>query len=138
MISITRVVKRMLLPFAAIPVAANSGPPFMPRMIARFAVLIILLWVGLTAVVNLAIPQLEVVGKAHSVSLSPKDATAVQAIKHVGQVFHEFESNSSVTIVLEGDKPLGSDAHRFYDELMRKLSAAPSTSRTSRTSGVTR
>ncbi|MEM6108888.1 MMPL family transporter [Mycobacterium sp. 050272] len=95
----------------------------LPRTIARFAVLIVLLWVALTAVVNLAIPQLEVVGKAHSVSLSPKDAAAVQAIKHVGQVFHEFESNSSVTIVLESDKPLDNGAHSFYAEMMHKLSA---------------
>ncbi len=92
-------------------------------MITRFAVLIVLLWVGLTAVANLAIPQLEVVGKAHSVSLSPKDAAAVQAIKRVGQVFHEFASNTSVAIVLEADKPLDNDAHLFYNELMRKLSA---------------
>ncbi|MGD1254745.1 RND family transporter [Mycobacterium seoulense] len=92
-------------------------------MITRFAVPIVLLWLGLTAVLNLAVPQLEVVGKAHSVSLSPKDAAAVQAIKHIGQVFGEFDSNTAVTIVLEADKPLGTDAHRFYTELMRKLSA---------------
>lgn len=103
--------------------APNSGTPVLPRMITRFAVPIVLLWVGLTAVVNLAIPQLEVVGKAHSVSLSPKDAAAVRASKHMGQVFHEFTSNSSVTIVLEADKPLDTEAHRFYSELMRRLSA---------------
>ncbi|MBI2695088.1 RND family transporter, partial [Mycobacterium nebraskense] len=105
----------------------EAGPacdaPFLPRMITRFAVPIVLLWLGLTAILNIAIPQLEVVGKAHSVSLSPKDAAAVQAIKHVGQVFHEFDSNARVTILLEADKPLGNDAHRFYNELMRKLSA---------------
>ncbi len=103
--------------------APNFGTPVLPRMIARFAVPIVLLWVGLTAVVNLAIPQLEVVGKAHSVSLSPKDAAVVRAIKHMGQLFHEFTYNSSVTIVLESDKPLGDDAHRFYSELMRRLTA---------------
>ncbi|UXA09248.1 MMPL family transporter [Mycobacterium sp. SMC-2] len=92
-------------------------------MITRFAVPIVLLWLGLTAFLNIAIPQLEVVGKAHSVSLSPKDAAAVQAIMRVGQLFHEFDSNNRVTIVLEGDKPLDNDAHRFYNELMRKLSA---------------
>ena len=105
--------------------AEVSAPstPFLPRIITRFAVPILLLWVGLTAAVNLGIPQLEAVGKAHSVSLSPKDAAAVQAIKHVGQVFHEFDSNSALTIVLEGDKPLDTDAHRFYSELVRMLSA---------------
>ena len=51
-----------------------SGPPFLPQMIRRFAVPIVLLWIGITAVLNVAIPQLEVVGKAHSVSMSPRAA----------------------------------------------------------------
>ncbi|BBX98004.1 MMPL/RND family transporter [Mycobacterium lacus] len=100
-----------------------SGPPLLPRLIRRFAVPIILFWLGLTAVVNIAVPQLEMVGKAHSVSMSPGDAESIQAIKRVGQVFHEFDSDTAVTIVLEGDKPLGDEAHRFYGELMKKLSA---------------
>ncbi|WP_055405803.1 RND family transporter [Mycobacterium sp. UM_11] len=106
------------------PGARPAGKaPLLPRTIARLAVPIVLLWLGLTAILNIAVPQLEAVGKTHSVSLSPKDAAAVQAIKHIGQVFGEFDSNTAVTIVLEGDKPLGSDAHRFYGELIRKLSA---------------
>ncbi|OBF12434.1 hypothetical protein A5730_04090 [Mycobacterium sp. ACS4054] len=106
------------------PGARPAGKaPLLPRTIARLAVPIVLLWLGLTAILNIAVPQLEAVGKTHSVSLSPKDAAAVQAIKHIGQVFGEFDSNTAVTIVLEGEKPLGSDAHRFYGELIRKLSA---------------
>ena len=41
--------------------------------------------------------------------------------KHIGKVFHEFDSDSAAMIVLEGDKPLGDDAHRFYDALVHKL-----------------
>lgn len=103
--------------------ALTSLPPILPRLIRRFAVVIVLLWLGFTAFVNLAVPQLEVVGKAHSVSMSPSDAASIQAIKRVGQVFGEFDSDNAVTIVLEGDQPLGGDAHRFYSDLMRKLSA---------------
>ena len=36
-------------------------------------------------------------------------------------MFHEFDTDSSAMIVLEGDKPLGADAHKFYDEMIRKL-----------------
>ena len=43
------------------------------------------------------------------------------AMKHVGKVFEEFDSNSSVMIVLEGQQPLGDDAHKYYDELIDKL-----------------
>lgn len=86
--------------------ALTSLPPILPRLIRRFAVVIVLLWLGFTAFVNLAVPQLEVVGKAHSVSMSPSDAASIQAIKRVGQVFGEFDSDNAVTIVLEGDQPL--------------------------------
>ena len=56
-------------------------------------------------------------------------------MKHIGKVFHEFDSDSAAMIVLEGDKPLGDDAHRFYDALVRKLEQTPSMSSTSRISG---
>ncbi|OSC41892.1 RND family transporter [Mycobacterium decipiens] len=98
-------------------------PPSLPRIVRNLAVPIVLFWLGLTAVVNIAVPQLEVVGKSHSVSMSPSDAPSIQAIKRVGQVFHEFDSDSTLTIVLEGDNPLGDEAHRFYSELLRNLSA---------------
>jgi RND superfamily putative drug exporter len=61
------------------------------------------------------------VAKAHNVSLNSPDAPSFQAIKHMGKVFHEFDSDSAAMVVLEGDKPLGDDAHRFYDALVRKL-----------------
>jgi putative drug exporter of the RND superfamily len=94
-----------------------------PRLIRRFAVPIVLLWLGLTAILNIAIPQLEAVEKAHSVSMSPAGGASIQAIKRVGQVFGEFDSDNVATIVLEDNKPLGEDAHRFYTELLRRLSA---------------
>ncbi|OOK63646.1 putative membrane mmpL2 domain protein [Mycobacterium kansasii] len=40
---------------------------------------------GLTAIVNLAVPQLEAVGKARSVSMSPSDAPSIEAIRHVAR-----------------------------------------------------
>ena len=89
--------------------------------IRRLSVPILLLWVGLAAISNIAVPNLEDVAKAHNVSLNSPDAPSFKAIKHMGKVFHEFDSDSSAMIVLEGDKPLGDDAHRFYDALVRKL-----------------
>ena len=44
-------------------------------------------------------------------------------MKRVGEVFQEFDSDSSAMIVLEGDKPLGDEAHKFYDEMVKKLRA---------------
>ena len=73
--------------------------------------------------VNIAVPQLEVVGQQRSVSMSAHDAPSVIAMKRVGHVFQEFDSDSSVMVVLEGDQPLGDEAHEFYDEIVEKLLA---------------
>ena len=45
------------------------------------------------------------------------------AMMRIGKVFEEFDSDSSAMIVLEGDAPLGEDAHRFYDDMIAKLRA---------------
>ncbi|HEY3995619.1 MAG TPA: MMPL family transporter [Mycobacterium sp.] len=102
---------------------SNQQPsrPFVPRAIRRLALPILLFWVALAAITNIAVPQLEEVGKSHNVALNSPDAPSLKAIKRIGQVFHEFDTDSSAMVVLEGDKPLGDDAHRFYDAMIRKL-----------------
>jgi putative drug exporter of the RND superfamily len=87
------------------------------------AIPIILGWITLIGVLSVTVPQLDVVGRMRSVSMSPKEAPSVMAITRVGQDFKEFDSDSSAMIVLEGDQPLGDDAHRFYDDMVGKLKA---------------
>ncbi|GFG77068.1 MMPL/RND family transporter [Mycobacterium paragordonae] len=96
-------------------------PPFLPRMIHRLALPIVLVWLGIVVVTNTAAPQLEAVAKEHSVSQSPTDAASFQSMMRVGKTFKEFDSDSSAMIVLEGDKPLGAEAHRYYDEIVRRI-----------------
>jgi RND superfamily putative drug exporter len=91
-------------------------------MIRRLSVPIALFWLALAAITNAVVPQLEAVAKEQNVSLSPQDAPSLQAMKRMGKVFHEFDSDSVAMVVLEGDKPLGADAHQFYDTLVQKLS----------------
>jgi len=115
------------------PVSAPTIEPVIPaeqprrtgvaRWIRRLAIPIIVGWIALIAVLNLAVPQLEVVGQMRSVSMSPKEAPSVIAMMRVGKVFEEFDSDSSAMIVLEGDHRLGADAHRFYDDMVYKLRA---------------
>ena len=99
----------------------ESKPSFASRTTKQYAVPIVLFWVVITAILNIVVPQLEAAGKANSVSISPSDAPSLRAMKHIGQVFKEFDSDSAAMIVLEGDRPLGDGAHRFYDELIKKL-----------------
>ena len=91
------------------------------KVVRRLSIPILLFWLGLAAVTNIVVPQLETVGEAHAVSMSPDDAPAIQAMKRVGHDFREFDSDSAVMIVLEGQVPLGAEAHRFYDDLVKKL-----------------
>jgi putative drug exporter of the RND superfamily len=109
-----------------IPVAPrHSARPRIPRLIRTFAIPVILGWIALIALLNVVVPQLEAVGKMRSVSMSPDDAQSVIATKRVGEVFKEYKSNSSVMIVLESQKPLGTEAHAYYDQMVKKLDADP-------------
>jgi RND superfamily putative drug exporter len=84
---------------------------------------IILVWIAIVAALNTVVPQLEDVGKLRAVSMSPNDAPSMIATKRVGAVFQEYDTSSSVMIVIEGEEPLGGDAHHFYDEMVRELRA---------------
>ncbi|MDV3128646.1 RND family transporter [Mycobacterium sp. 21AC1] len=93
--------------------------------IRRFSPLIIIGWVAVTVLLTVAVPPLEVVEREHSVSLSPPDAPSVKAMKRMGEVFQESNSESVAVIVLEGEEPLGDDAHAYYDQMVKKLKDDP-------------
>ncbi|WP_375482769.1 RND family transporter [uncultured Mycobacterium sp.] len=110
-------------PTDVMPVPIEAVRSRLLLWIHRLAVPIILAWVAVTVILNVVVPQLDVVGQIRTVSMSPKDAPSMIAMKRVGQDFHEFKSDSSAMIVLEGDQPLGDAAHHYYDELVRKIRA---------------
>ncbi|MET0899081.1 MAG: MMPL family transporter [Mycobacterium sp.] len=110
-------------PTSPIPPTRHVARPKIPRFLRVFAVPIVLVWVAIVIILNTVVPQLEVVGKLRAVSMSPNDAPSLIATKHVGEKFQEYDTSSSVMIVLEGDQPLGPDAHTYYDEVVRGLNA---------------
>jgi len=82
-------------PVSRPPVSQPLIPPFLPRMIHRLALPIVLIWLGIVFITNTVAPQLEVVSKNHSVSQSPKDATSFQSMMRVGKTFNEFNSEAA-------------------------------------------
>src|SRR6201984_671786 len=96
--------------------------PFIARPIRILAVPIILGWIALTVVVNVAAPKLEKVGAAHSVAMTAKDAPSTIAMMRIGKDFQQFDSDTTAMVLLEGQDKLGDDAPRFYDKLIDKLS----------------
>jgi putative drug exporter of the RND superfamily len=105
--------------------AERGHRPFIPHMIRIFAVPIIIGWVVVTVLVNILVPRLEVVSEMHSAPMTPLDAPSMKAMMRLGHNFHEFDSNSTVMIVLEGQQPLNDAAHKYYDELIRQLRQDP-------------
>ena len=95
----------------------------MAKIIRRLAVPILLAWMALAAFTNTSVPPLEKVAEAHNVALSAKDAPSLKAMLHIGKVFNEFESDNAAMIVIEGDQPLGAEAHAYYDTLIDRMSA---------------
>src|SRR5271163_146781 len=103
----------------------HNSPPLLARTIQRFSVPIILAWLAIVVVVSIGVPSLDQVEKEHSVSLNPTDAPSFKAAKHINDDFKSTVSGSAAMIVLEGQQPLGGDAHEYYDRLIRQLQDDP-------------
>jgi putative drug exporter of the RND superfamily len=101
----------------------NQARPKFPRFVRSFAVPILIAWLLLTVALNVLVPPIESVARNHAVTMSPQDAPAMIAAKRIGAQFHESNSDSIAMIVLESDKQLGEQAHRYYDELVQNLRA---------------
>ncbi|MGE2721961.1 RND family transporter [Mycolicibacterium celeriflavum] len=110
-------------PTDAFPPVRHGKRPLIPRAIRAFAIPIILGWIAIIAIVNVTVPQLETVGQMRAVSMSPEFAPSMIAMKRVGHVFQEYDSDSSAMIVIEGEQPLGDDTRAFYGEMVAKLEA---------------
>ena len=99
--------------------------PVVPHLIRLFSVPIVIFWVFIAVVVNVVAPQLETVGELHSAPMAPEDAPSMTSMKLMGGNFSEFNSNSTVMVVIEGQQPLGQDAHDYYNAIIKKLREDP-------------
>lgn len=103
--------------------AEENARPWFMRFVRRFAVPILIAWLLLTVAVNVLVPPIESVARNHAVTMSPQDAPAMIAAKRIGAKFQESSSDSIAMVVLESDKQLGGQAHRYYDGLVNRLHA---------------
>lgn len=103
----------------------HSRLPLIARVTRRFSVGIILAWLGITVIVTVGVPSLEVAEKEHSVPMTAEDAPSVKAMRRMGADFKQSDSDTTAMIILEGQQPLGDDAHQYYDHLIRQLQDDP-------------
>ncbi|MUL78914.1 RND family transporter [Mycolicibacterium sp. CBMA 226] len=118
----------MTLPTATPTSAAHPDRPrrpALPHLIRLLSIPIVLFWIAVAVTVNTISPQLEVVGQAHSAPMTPEDAPSMRAMKLMGGNFREFDSNSTVMILIEGQQPLGPEAHDYYNAIIAKLRQDP-------------
>lgn len=125
-------------PPAPNPPADLPTSPRFAHAVYKFAGLILVGWVVLVVVLSVFVPSLDIVGKQHTVSMSPKEAASMQAMMRVGKVFNEFESDSAVMIVLEGTRRSVTTPTTTTTRWSRSWRPTARTSSTSRTSGAIR
>ena len=92
-------------------------------MVRKLSVSVILGWLAVALLVSIGVPPLEQVAKERAVSLSAQDAPSMKSMTRIGEKFREPSTDSVAMIVLEGQQPLGVEAHEFYDNLIRQLKA---------------
>ncbi|OBF08863.1 hypothetical protein A5730_09305 [Mycobacterium sp. ACS4054] len=100
-----------------------TSPPFFARMIRRFSVPIILGWLAIAVLISIGVPSLEQVEQERAVPLNPIGAPSFKAMERLGTDFKETNTGALAMILLEGQQPLGDDAHLYYDRLVKQLEA---------------
>jgi len=103
----------------------KGNRPLVARVVQTVPVPVILLWLLVVIGLGVVSPSLEEVATQHAVSMTPKQAPAFQAMMHIGRAFHQFDTDSSAMIVLEGQNKLGESAHEFYNRIVSQLKADP-------------
>lgn len=104
----------------------SSSRPFVAHNVRRFSVLVILGWLAIIVGLTLGVPTLEQVEAEHAVSQNPTDAPSFRASQRMSAAFQDTASvGAPAMIVLEGQQPLGDEAHAYYDQLLRQLRSDP-------------
>ncbi len=97
--------------------------PFVARTVRLLAIPIIVCWGLLAMTTNTFVPQVEKVAEQLAGPMVPTYAPSQAAMLAIGEKFEESTSTSMTMLVLEADRPLGAQDHRYYDALVRTLRA---------------
>lgn len=83
----------------------------------------IVVWLGLAALGNVLVPQLESVVESHSRAFMPDDAPSSIAAHRSAEPFDEVPSNNFVYVVLERDSEISAVDRAYYDGIVAQLRA---------------
>jgi RND superfamily putative drug exporter len=94
-----------------------------PRLISRYAIWIVILWLAAAGAANLAVPQLEQVVNSRARAFLPPDAPSTLATSAASELFGQPPSSNVNYVVLERTQPLDKQDREFYDGLITTLRA---------------
>ncbi|WGX97234.1 MMPL family transporter [Nocardioides sp. L-11A] len=87
------------------------------RFVVRRAGWVVLAWLAVTAVMNVAVPQLEEIAGRDSSPMVPKDAPSMRAVELMNEEFSSGDSESFIVVAMERTSGL-TRADRGYAELL--------------------
>jgi RND superfamily putative drug exporter len=93
------------------------------RLVSRYAIGIVAVWLVAAGGANLVVPQLEFVVEDRARSFLPPDSASSVAAAAAADLFGESRSNNLNFIVLERDQPLNDQDRSFYENLIATLRA---------------
>ncbi|BDH58139.1 MMPL family transporter [Tsukamurella sp. PLM1] len=93
------------------------------RLCVRHAAWILLFWVGLAGILNVAVPQLEVTVHKHSAPFIPGDLPGVDGLRAMAEEFGTPSSTAQGNVIVAAEGRIGPEQERYYRALTSALQA---------------
>ncbi|WP_243635228.1 MMPL family transporter [Tsukamurella pulmonis] len=111
-----------------IDVQSNSAAksPFftrLGRLCVRYAAWILLFWVALAGVLNVAVPQLEQTVHKHSAPFIPGDLPGVDGLRAMAEEFGTPSSTAQGNVIVAAEGRIGPEQEQYYRALTAALEA---------------
>jgi len=105
--------------------AAEGGGVFggVGRVVVRWPLLVIALWIGLAATLTQVFPPLGVLAQKAPASILPSNAPSVVSQKQMSEAFNEASSDNILLVVLTNEKGFTAEDEAVYRNLVSKLQA---------------
>lgn len=93
------------------------------RLCVRYAAWILLFWVALAGVLNVAVPQLEVTVHKHSAPFIPGDLPGVDGLRAMAEEFGTPSSTAQGNVIVAAERKIGPEQEQYYRALTTALEA---------------
>ncbi|MCA0157066.1 MMPL family transporter [Tsukamurella sp. M9C] len=93
------------------------------RLCVRYAAWILLFWVAVAGVLNVAVPQLEVTVHKHSAPFIPGDLPGVDGLRAMAEEFGTPSSTAQGNVIVAAEGKIGPEQEQYYRALTAALEA---------------